>query len=383
VTLKNPFVVASGPLTAKKKWLIAASEAGAAAVSTKLTFLKQPFYGKLRMHNRPGVGSIVCHDRRLDLDEGVRLVRESKPHTGDMVYFCNMTHPSEDLDGWVTIALALEDAGADILELNFICPNLGLTAQALGENAPSGGAVPGQNPALAERITTEVTSAVDIPVVCKLTPNVTDLVSVALACESGGADGICVAGAQLSLPPMDIRHPERIYPLLQGASMGSLGGPAARYIGYAMVAQLAKRCHVPIIGGGGIATWEHAVETMMWGATLFTVCTEIMWHGWQVIPRALAGIESFMDSEGYSGYEDLVGRSLPQFRSAESLEPLDGCAVVDPHRCTACGQCLQPGHCDAITIGDVAVVDPNACLGCGICEALCPTGAIAMTPATG
>ena len=65
VKFKNPFVVASSPLTSNLEVLRAADRAGAAAASTKLTFIKQPFYGKLRMYNDPKVGSIVCHDRRL------------------------------------------------------------------------------------------------------------------------------------------------------------------------------------------------------------------------------------------------------------------------------------------------------------------------------
>lgn len=379
LTFKNPYVVASSPLTARVKWLRAAADAGAAAVSTKLTFLKQPFYGKLRMYNDPTVGSIVCHDRRLDLEEGVRLVEEGKRYTGDLIYFCNITHDAEDLDGWVRIAKALEGAGADIIEANFICPNLSLTARSLGEDAPTGGAVPGQNPEQARRIVEALKRAVRIPVVCKLTPNVTDLVAVGLACEAGGADGLCVAGAQLCLPPMDIYHPERIYPLLQGASMGSLGGPAARLMGYAQVAQLASRCRIPIIGGGGIQTWEHAVQFMMWGATLITVCTQIMWYGWETIGETLRGMERFMAEAGYARYEEMVGRSLKHFCAAERLRVVAGAPVVDAARCTGCGACLRPGHCDAITVEDVAQVDPTACLGCGICVALCPTGALTMS----
>jgi len=376
---KNPYVVASSPLTARVKWIRAAADAGAAAVSTKLTFLKQPFYGALRMYNDPKVGSIVCHDRRLDLEEGTRLIEEAKPHTGDLIYFANITHASDDLEGWVHIARSVENAGADIIEANFICPNLSLTAHALGQEGPSGGAVPGQDAALARRIVEALKSKVNIPVVCKLTPNVTDLVAVALACEAGGADGICVAGAQLSLPPMDIYHPDDIYPLLQGASMGSLGGPAARLMGFAMVAQLARRCQVPIIGGGGIENWKHALQFMMWGATLITVCTAIMWHGWRIVGQTIREMEAFIEAQGYSGYEDLTGRSLHNLRAAGDLQPLAGAPFVDHTLCTGCGSCLKPGHCDAIQLkGKLAQVDPQSCLGCGICVVLCPTGALMM-----
>ena len=73
IQFKNPFVVASSPLTVKPELLKRAEEYGAAAVSTKLTFIKQPFIGSLRMFHNLREGSIVCHDRRLDMEEGVRL----------------------------------------------------------------------------------------------------------------------------------------------------------------------------------------------------------------------------------------------------------------------------------------------------------------------
>jgi len=376
---ENPYVVASSPLTAQVKWLRAAADAGAAAVSTKLTFLKQPFYGALRMYNDPSVGSIVCHDRRLDLDEGVALVREAKRYTGKMIYFCNITHAADDLDGWVHIARSMESAGADIIEANFICPNLSLTAKSLGQDGPPAGAVPGQNPAAAQRIVEALVASVGIPVICKLTPNVTDLVGVALACEAGGAAGICVAGAQLSLPPMDIYHPDRVYPFLDGASMGSLGGPASRLMGYAMVARLARRLSIPIIGGGGIETWEHAVQSMMWGATLVTACTALMWHGWDVIGKTIRGMQAFMAAQGYAQYGELTGRSLGQFRAAEDLRPWRGVPVVDQQLCVGCGKCTRPAHCDAVSLVEGhACIEPERCLGCGICAALCPTGAITI-----
>lgn len=283
VKFKNPFVVASSPLTARLDVLEAADRAGAAAASTKLTFIKQPFYGKLRMYNDPRVGSIVCHDRRLDLEEGQRLIEQAKRKTS-LVLFSNITHDAEDLDGWARLARGMESAGADLIEANLICPNISLTAQRLGqketgEGGERGGALTGQDPDLARSVARTLKESVRIPVVCKLTPNVTDITAIARACEQGGADGICLAGAQLSLPPVDIYHPDRVYPLLRGASMGSLGGPATRLMGYAAVAQTAGRVGIPIIGGGGLQTWRHGIEFMMWGATLVTACTEIMWRG--------------------------------------------------------------------------------------------------------
>jgi dihydroorotate dehydrogenase subfamily 1 len=371
IEFKNPFVVASSPLTVKPELLKVAEDYGAAAVSTKLTFIKQPFTGSLRMHHNLKEGSIVCHDRRLDLHEGVALIEEGRRITKDLILFANMTHAGGDLEGWARLGKALEEAGAHILEPNLICPNLGLTAQALGEEAPSGGAIPGQDPKMAYDIVKALKETVDIPVVPKLTPNVTDVTVIARACEDAGADGICLAGGQLSLPPVDVYHPDAAYPLLRGASMGSLG--------FAQVASVARRVGVPVVGGGGLETWEHAVQYMMWGATLVTSCTALMWYGFEVIPKVLDGMETFMAEQGYAGYADLIGRAAPLLRAAEDLDVVSGTAVVDADACIGCGRCLKPGHCDAVTLVDKkAVIAPERCLGCSVCAVLCPTAAIAM-----
>jgi dihydroorotate dehydrogenase subfamily 1 len=383
VKFKNPFVVASSPLTANIKVLEAADRAGAAAASTKLTFIKQPFYGKLRMYNDPKAGSIVCHDRRLDMDEGVRLIEAAKKKTS-LVILSNITHDAQDLEGWVTLAKAMENAGADLIEANLICPNITLTAKQLGEKSDGergeeGGALTGQDPEAARNVARALKESVSIPVVCKLTPNVTDITAIARACEEGGADGICLAGAQLSLPPVDIYHPDRVYPLLRGASMGSLGGPASRLMAYAAVAQTARRVRIPIIGGGGLQTWEHGIQFMMWGASLITACTEIMWRGWDVVTRIVEGMEKFVLDQGYKACDEIIGRALPNLRPAVELEALSGAPVVDLERCSGCGLCVKPGHCFAITLSDgKAVVDPAMCYGCGICVALCPHKALSF-----
>jgi len=378
IPFKNPFVVASSPLTARVELLKEAEKAGAAAASTKLTFIRQPFYGKLRMYNNPRVGSIVCHDRRLDLKEGIDLVAKAK-RTTSLVIFANITYEGPDLEGWARLGQAMQEAGADLIEANLVCPNLGLTAARLGKTGHGGGALAGQNPELARQIARVLKEVVNIPVVCKLTPNVTDIAEVAWACREGGADAVTLAGAHLALPPVDIYHPEQVYPLLKGASFGSLGGPACRLMGYAMVAQVASRTDVPIVGGGGIETWQHAVEYMMWGATLVTACTSIMWHGWEVVTNIVRGIERFMEEQGYSSYMEIVGKALPNLRPNVQLEPQPGFPRVDVQRCNACGICLKPAHCKAISLQNGhAVISEAECYGCGICVALCPQKALRL-----
>ena len=382
VEMKNPVVIASSPLTSKLKYLQAADQAGAAAVSTKLTFIKQPFYGKLRMHTSDKLGSLICYDRRLDIDEGARLIEEGKKNTG-LKLFANITSDHADLSGWSTLAKRMESAGADLIEANLICPNVGLSTKSIGgaeavRGNERGGAVQGQDPVLVQAVIEELKGSVKIPVVAKLTPNVTDISLTAAAAKKGGADAICVAGGQSALPPVDIATGKPAYPLLNGVSHGSLGGPACRFMSFSHVAQIKQKVGIPVVGGGGLETFEQAIQMMMWGADMVTVCTSVMWYGWEIIERMVKGIEKYCRENGLE-YMQLVGRSISHLRASSDLEALPGWPHIDLEKCIGCGRCSKPGHCDAIVMREKRpVVIPENCLGCGICAGICPTGAIGL-----
>lgn len=384
VEFKNPMVIASSPLTSKIEFLMEAEKAGAAGVSTKLTFIKQPFYGKLRMHTYLNNGSIICYDRRHDIDESLKLIDEAKKKTS-LKLFANITNDAKDEEGWVYLAKKHEEAGVDLIEANMICPNVGLSTRSIrGEEALSehehGGAVTGQSPERIKEIITILKSAVKIPVVAKLTPNVTDIGVTAKACEDAGADGVCVAGGQSSLPLVDIYNKGKPkYSLLKGVAHGSLGGPSTKLMDFSLVANIARKTSLPIIGGGGLETWQDSIMMMMWGADLVTVCTAAMWYGWENIKKQVDGMEKYLKEQGDISYSDIKGISLVHLRSSSDLEAAEGWAVVEEEKCIGCGRCEKPAHCTAVKIvNKKAVIDPKACIGCGICPALCPTKAISM-----
>lgn len=384
VEFKNPMVIASSPLTSGIGRLIEAEKAGAAAVSTKLTFIKQPFYGKLRMHTYLNNGSIICYDRRNDIDESLKLIDEAKKKTS-LKLFANITHDSTDMDGWILLAKKHEEAGVDLIEANMVCPNVGLSTKNIqGDNAISahehGGAVTGQDPERIAEIVKILKSAVKIPVVVKLTPNVADIGVTAKAAEAAGADGVCVAGAQSSLPLVDIYNEGKPqYSLLKGVAHGSLGGPASKLMGFSLVANIAKKTNLPIIGGGGLETWQDSIMMMMWGAKLVTVCTAAMWYGWENITKQVSGMEQYLEKMGYSDYSQVTGKSLQYLRSSKDLEAVNGWATVNMEKCIGCGKCEKPAHCTAVKmVNKKSVIDPEKCIGCGICAALCPTKAISM-----
>jgi dihydroorotate dehydrogenase/Pyruvate/2-oxoacid:ferredoxin oxidoreductase delta subunit len=378
--LRNPLLIASGPATATIGQLEQAAAHGAAGVSIKHAMSRQQKPGRLRCYSEPEGVLIFPSDRRLDVEEAADLVRQARWRT-DLVVMVNFSSQEGDLASYGRLARVYEEAGAHAVEINMCCPNFGLADDRpdLADVAP--GALTGQSPDLAAAVVETVRGAVSIPVVAKLTPTAPDLAEVARRCEKAGADALSlVGGPSLAAPPVDIRDRGRpLYPLMGRSAFGAITGSAIRYNTFRVVAQVAEVVSIPITASGGIDTWEHAVQMMMWGASSVGVCSAVMWRGFEAARKMIDGMDRFMEEQGYGGYEELVGLSLRYLGASTDMEFCGGFAAVDPDRCRDCGICLKPAHCDAVArVEGKAVVDPELCVGCGICASLCPYDAIEM-----
>jgi len=384
LTFKNSFVLASGPVSATLDQVKRAEDSGAAGVSLKLTFHEVPFPGQLRCWSIPDQVMVMPIDRRLDEEEGLELCRRAREET-DLILFANISAPSVEPQAWCDLAAKFEQAGAHVIEANYCCPNIGLARYQLGQEVPaelSAGASVGQVPAAVRDITQALVESVNIPVVPKLTPTALNLGEVARTCEEAGAAGVSVLGGPfLALPPPDIHRGGRPrYPGLEGAGFGFISGPVIRYASFKATAQVASAVAVPVCASGGISTWQDNVAMIMYGATLTSACTAMMWHGFDRIREIVQGTDRFMVGQGYETYEAMRGLSLRYLTTSDRLRVQPEVAVVDQERCIGCQRCLQPAHCHAITpgTGGKAQVDQEACIGCGICTALCPVDAIQM-----
>ena len=181
--------------------------------------------------------------------------------------------------------------GVDLFELNISCPNI-----------KAGGMAMGTCPKMAEEVTFAVKKhAGKVPVIVKLSPNVTDIVSIAKGVEAGGADGLCLINTLLGMR-VDINKRK---PIL-GNTIGGLSGPAIKPVAVRMVYQVSKALKLPIIGTGGAATWEDAIEFIMAGATAVSVGTANFAN-----PRAtmemLDGIILFLQENNVSDISEIRG----------------------------------------------------------------------------
>jgi dihydroorotate dehydrogenase (NAD+) catalytic subunit len=159
----------------------------------------------------------------------------------------------------------------------------------------------GTNPQTAAAVTEAVRAATSLPVIIKLTPNVTDITEIALAVEGAGADAICLINTLLGMA-VDIAGRK---PFL-GNIRGGLSGPAIKPVALYMVYTVAGRVKVPVIGCGGIISAEDALEFIMAGASAIQVGTA-QFADPRTLLDVLEGIEQFMQKEGVADISELIG----------------------------------------------------------------------------
>lgn len=197
----------------------------------------------------------------------------------------------ESISEYVEVATRLEGvAGVSGVELNISCPNVAF-----------GGLEYGANPRLAAEVTAAVKAVTSLPLIVKLSPNVTDVVEIALVVEGAGADAVCLINTVKGLA-IDINEDRNYF----RAISGGLSGPAIKPIALRMVYDVAKAVRIPVIGCGGISCASDALEFVVVGASAVQVGTATLMN-----PRAalevLEGIEHFMVERGIPNLSELVG----------------------------------------------------------------------------
>lgn len=184
----------------------------------------------------------------------------------------------------------LSEQPVDMLEINISCPNV-----------KEGGIAFGQNPASAERITAAVKKVAKHPVIMKLSPNVTDITEMAKAVEAGGADAVSLIN---TITGMKIDINRRTFAVAN--KTGGMSGPAVKPVAVRMVYQVANAVRLPIIGMGGIATAEDALEFIMAGASAVAVGTA-NFHNPMATVEIVDGIAAYMKKNNIEDIHELIG----------------------------------------------------------------------------
>ena len=237
---------------------------------------------------------------------------------------------------WQRILRRVEETEADGVEVNFGCPH-GMSERGMGSAV-------GQVPEYIEMVTRWVKAATRMPVIVKLTPNVTDVRYATRASRAGGADAVSLINTLNSITSvnLDTFSPE---PSIDGkGSHGGYAGPAAKPIGLHMVAEIARDPEtrgLPVSGIGGISTWRDAAEYIALGWGTVQVCTAAMVYGFRIVEEMISGLQLWMADKGYARLSDFQGRAVRNVTDWQYLNlNYTAKARIDQEVCIKCGRCL-------------------------------------------
>ena len=290
IKMKNPTMLAAGVLGSTAASLNWAARSGAGAVVTK-SFGKEPNKGYVNPTTVEVTGGII---NAIGLSNpGVENFRGELEKLDGRVPGIASIYGATPQD-FADIALQIQDT-VDAVELNVSCPH------AMG----GCGAAIGQDPNLTSEIVKAVKKAVEIPVIVKLTPNVTDIVEIAVSAEAAGCGALTMIN---SLGPGMKIDLETGKPILSNR-FGGMSGPAVKPIALRCVFDVYEAVEVPIIGVGGVRDYRDVVEFLYAGARAVQVGTAVMYDGLDVFNKINKGLEKFMVQRGYRSIGEMIGRS--------------------------------------------------------------------------
>ena len=397
IKCENPFFLASSAVCTNYEMVANAFDAGWAGVFYKTICMQEIKEVSPRfdaMHNNATHGDFYGFRNMEQLsenpvEEDFKILHQLKWNYPTKVVIASIMGQNEE--EWMALAKMAEEAGCDAIELNFSCPQM--KYKGMGSDV-------GQSPELVKAYTACVKSCVKIPVISKMTPNITHITEPAEACIEAGADAISAINTIKSVT-MDVDAEVSGQRTVSGYS-----GRAVRPIALRHVLELeqmrsnyqssivrsalplgsSKNYQFELSGIGGIQTWRDALEFIQLGCSNVQVCTAVMQYGYRIIDDLILGLQRYMVKRGVSELQQLVGERLEKFLMPDHLDR-DTIIYpkIDKERCVGCGRCeisCSDGGHQAIVF-DKETRQPRIvgtkCVGCHLCRLVCPTGAIGLT----
>jgi len=382
IPCENPFFLASSAVSTHYEMVARAFEAGWGGVFYKTICLQEikevsPRFDAMHLEGSSDFYSFRNMEQLSENtpQEDFEILRRLKKDYPHKVVIASIMGKNEE--EWIHLARRAEEAGVDAVELNFSCPQM--------RHAGMGSDV-GQNPELVLFYTACVKHAVDIPVIPKMTPNITHISQPSMASFFAGADAISAINTIKSVT-MDARSEVNGYKCVSG-----LSGRAVKPIAQRFILELANHLilnnpaqfgrTVELSGIGGIESWRDALEYIELGCRNVQVCTAVMQYGQRIIDDLTLGLQNYMADNGIEKLDDLVGRQLPTFMAASDMDR-DTIVYpkVDREKCIGCGRCYiacrDGGHL-ALSFGEDRQprLDGTKCVGCHLCRLVCPSGAV-------
>lgn len=372
---ENPFFLGSSVIASSYEMIAKAFRMGWAGVMYKTISFSvieevSPRFDQVGKEGTPFIGfrnmeQLSVHTPEEDFEILARLKKDFP--TKVLVASIMGTNDDE----WARLATMAEEAGCDMVECNFSCPHM--AAKGRGSDV-------GQNPDLVRHYTEVVKAATHLPVIAKMTPNITHIEEPAIAAVEGGADAIAAINTIKSIT-MKRRSEIAGKFTISGYSGKAVKPIAQRFILDMRNDQVLK--DVPLSGIGGIESWRDALQYIALGCNNVQVCTAIIQYGYRIIDDLILGIQDWMVRKGVKTLEEARGKALVQFAPTDQLDRSTYVLPrIDREKCVHCGRChiscYDGGH-QAISF-DAETRTPHIigrnCVGCHLCMLVCPVGAI-------
>ncbi|MDH5104614.1 NAD-dependent dihydropyrimidine dehydrogenase subunit PreA [Lentilactobacillus diolivorans] len=383
VHFENPFCLSSSPVDNCYEMCAKAFDEGWGGVVFKTIGPAHfevdevsPRFDELTKEGTPFVGfknmeQIAEHSLQENLDD---LKKLKKNYPQKIVIASIMGTNAQD---WEDLAGLVTEAGADMIEMNLSCPQM--TSHEMGSDV-------GTNPDLVQKYCEAVKRGSDLPMMAKMTPNITDMIPAVKASLAGGADGIATINTVKSIANVDLDK-KVCLPIVNGkSSISGFSGKAVKPIALRFIQQLRAAAgleQLAISGIGGIETWEDAVEFILLGSTTLQVTTAVMQYGYRIVEDMKNGLMHYMEEQGVDHLKELVGLANKNIIPAEDLDrDYKVYPKIDWDKCIGCGRCFIScfdGAHQAITWDEKSrrpSVDYSKCIGCQLCNLVCPVGAI-------
>ena len=376
---RNPFCLSSSPVCNTAEMVARAFDAGWGGAVYKTLNLERDYE---IIDPTPRLNALHHGDRRFIGLQNIEMVSERpfgqnlkdiawlKKHYPDRMLIVSIMGYSDE--GWIELATGAADAGADMLELNFSCPQMAV--EGAGHKI-------GQAYDMLERYTRVVKDNVSVPVMAKMTPNITDILPPSIAAKKGGADAISAINTLRAITEVDLDTFSPM-PSIQGrGSISGYSGPAVKPIALRFVAELAqsKELDLPVSGLGGMETWQDAAMFLLMGASNLQATTAVMRYGYRIVESLCGGLKDYLESKGFKSVSELVGRGLEfTVDPSEHHQTKHVISKVDPDKCVGCGLCHVVCHDGANQAMKFdrdtrkAEVDRERCVGCLLCKHVCP-----------
>lgn len=259
----------------------------------------------------------------------------------------------------------------DIIEVNVSCPGTEHFNVKIDMVRPN----VSQMPELVEEILRKVRDTTSKPLIAKLSAQADNMAETARAAVAGGANAIAgINTLPNTLAAIDIETGKPGLPIL-----GAFGGAGLRHLAMGAVVQIRKAVSVPVLGIGGVFTWQDVVEMIMAGASLVGMATAPLLRGAAIFEEIIPELENFMESHGYTTVDDMCGIALPHVYTLEDVPEFDLVANIDINECTSCGTCLEVCAYGAIELEPEPVVIEDKCVACSLCRNICPSEAVSLT----